>query len=126
MASGGADTERSGHVRHDQPALDALRAIAVLAVLTTHVAFQTGTTVNAWLGPVYARLDVGVAIFFVLSGYLLGRPFVAPSNGHGPALRPYALAQVPAHRAGLRRGRGGRAARPARERGNHGRRRCVT
>ncbi len=91
----------AGPVRHDQPALDALRAIAVLAVLTTHVAFQTGTTINSSLGPVYARLDVGVAVFFVLSGYLLGRPFVGPSDGQAPTLRPYAwrrfLRIVPAY-----------------------------
>jgi peptidoglycan/LPS O-acetylase OafA/YrhL len=47
-------------------------------VLTTHVAFQSGAYVRdgAW-GAILSRLDVGVAIFFVLSGFLLGRPYFA-------------------------------------------------
>lgn len=49
-----------------------------LAVLTTHVAFQSGAYVRdgTW-GAILSRLDVGVAIFFVLSGFLLGRPYLA-------------------------------------------------
>ncbi len=43
-----------------------------------HVGFSTGETFrNSVVGPIIGRLDVGVAIFFVLSGYLLFRPFVA-------------------------------------------------
>jgi peptidoglycan/LPS O-acetylase OafA/YrhL len=60
------------------PVLDALRAFGALAVLTTHVTFQAGdyTTHPIW-GTVLARLDVGVAVFFVLSGFLLSRPYFA-------------------------------------------------
>lgn len=60
------------------PILDSLRAVGALAVLTTHVAFQSGAFVNngTW-GALLARLDVGVAIFFVLSGFLLARPYLA-------------------------------------------------
>ncbi|MFD1826660.1 MULTISPECIES: acyltransferase family protein [Mumia] len=58
------------------PVLDTLRAIAALFVLTTHTAFQAGLyTSGAW-GAVASRLDIGVAIFFVLSGFLLGRPYL--------------------------------------------------
>ncbi|HYF74327.1 MAG TPA: acyltransferase [Nocardioides sp.] len=60
------------------PALDSLRAVGALAVLTTHVAFQSGAYVrNGTWGDLLSRLDVGVAIFFVLSAFLLGRPHFA-------------------------------------------------
>ena len=54
---------------------DGLRAIAALAVLVTHVWLSSsyrgpGST---WL----TQLDVGVPVFFVISGFLLYRPFVA-------------------------------------------------
>lgn len=59
------------------PVLDSLRFLGALAVLTTHVAFQSGEYLrNGTLGVVLSRLDVGVAIFFVLSGFLLSRPYV--------------------------------------------------
>ncbi len=59
------------------PVLDTLRAIGALAVLTTHTSFQAGDyTENGVWGTLMARLDVGVAIFFVLSGFLLSRPYV--------------------------------------------------
>jgi peptidoglycan/LPS O-acetylase OafA/YrhL/4-amino-4-deoxy-L-arabinose transferase-like glycosyltransferase len=56
---------------------DGVRALAALGVLVTHVALKVGFSVNDARGHYYARLDVGVAIFFVLSGFLLYRPFVA-------------------------------------------------
>jgi peptidoglycan/LPS O-acetylase OafA/YrhL len=60
------------------PVLDTLRAVGALAVLTTHTTFQSGdyTEGGVW-GTLLARLDVGVAIFFVLSGFLLCRPYFA-------------------------------------------------
>jgi peptidoglycan/LPS O-acetylase OafA/YrhL len=58
--------------------LDTLRAVGAVAVLTTHVAFYSGDYArHGTLGSVLARLDVGVAIFFVLSGFLLARPHLA-------------------------------------------------
>ncbi len=60
------------------PVLDSLRAVGAVAVLTTHTAFQAGDyTGNGVWGTLLARLDVGVAIFFVLSGFLLSRPHIA-------------------------------------------------
>lgn len=56
---------------------DGVRALAALGVLITHVALEVGFSVNDDRGHYLARLDVGVAIFFVLSGFLLYRPFVA-------------------------------------------------
>jgi peptidoglycan/LPS O-acetylase OafA/YrhL len=53
------------------PALDGLRAVAATAVVLTHVAFRTGESTAGAGGALLARLDAGVAVFFVLSGFLL-------------------------------------------------------
>lgn len=58
------------------PALDAVRVIGALAVVGHHVGFATGrNTGDAAIGAWLSRLDVGVAVFFVLSGFLLFRPY---------------------------------------------------
>lgn len=57
------------------PALDSMRAVAALAVLGTHAAFWGGSYTDPIWGTALARLDVGVAVFFVLSGFLLSRPW---------------------------------------------------
>ena len=72
---------------HDRPLLDGLRAVAALMVLTTHVGFQTGVYTASAAGAVVARLDIGVALFFVLSGFLLVRPWLAPAR-HGREAPP--------------------------------------
>jgi peptidoglycan/LPS O-acetylase OafA/YrhL/4-amino-4-deoxy-L-arabinose transferase-like glycosyltransferase len=56
---------------------DGLRALAALGVLVTHVALHVGFVVRDPRGDYLSRLDVGVAVFFALSGFLLYRPFVA-------------------------------------------------
>jgi peptidoglycan/LPS O-acetylase OafA/YrhL len=48
-------------------------------VLTTHAAFDTARITEGWTGAVFSRMDYGVAIFFVLSGFLLSRPFLLRS-----------------------------------------------
>ncbi len=55
------------------------------------------------LGAFFARMDAGVSVFFVLSGFLLYRPFVAAHLADRPraALRAVLVAPVPAHRARL-------------------------
>jgi len=85
------------------PALDGVRALAALAVVLTHVGFQTAEGVNGPFRSVLSRLDVGVAVFFVLSGFLLHRPqVVAALSGRAlPAVVPYlwrrALRVLPAY-----------------------------
>ncbi len=86
---GPSDEPRGGEWPELQPApddvlhprfvvLDTLRAVGALAVLTTHVTFFSGDyTGHGVVGSVLARLDVGVALFFVLSGFLLARPHLA-------------------------------------------------
>lgn len=53
-------------------------------VLATHVAFQTGEVSHGQLGRGLARLDIGVALFFVLSGFLLGRPWFTSAMAGRP------------------------------------------
>lgn len=91
----GAPRPSAGRVRY--PALDGLRALAAMGVLVTHVALLSGfASRNAALGPYLARMDVGVSIFFVLSGFLLYRPFVAARFAGEPAgeLSAYARRRV--------------------------------
>jgi peptidoglycan/LPS O-acetylase OafA/YrhL len=79
-----------GHPRF--PGLDALRAIAALGVLFSHSAYTSGATAQAWYGSLMAQGVSGVTVFFVLSGFLLYRPFLAADvDGLRPiALRDYA------------------------------------
>jgi peptidoglycan/LPS O-acetylase OafA/YrhL len=64
-----------GHPRF--PMLDGVRAIAALSVVVVHVSDRSGFSRHQIAGALTARLNVGVALFFVLSGFLLYRPFVA-------------------------------------------------
>ena len=69
------------------PALTGMRAVAALLVVGTHAAFATGKLTHGYLGAIYARLEIGVAIFFVLSGFLLFRPWaLAAATGSPPPL----------------------------------------
>jgi peptidoglycan/LPS O-acetylase OafA/YrhL len=70
---------------------DGVRALAALGVLVTHVGLAVGFTPRNASGHYLARLDVGIAIFFVLSGFLLYRPFVARrlDGRPRPATRSY-------------------------------------
>ena len=78
------------------PALTGLRGVAALLVVSTHAAFATGYLNHGYLGAVYARLEIGVAIFFVLSGFLLFRPWVraAAAGGPSPSLTRYSRHRV--------------------------------
>ncbi|XVX21867.1 acyltransferase family protein [Actinomycetota bacterium] len=79
------------------PGLDGLRALAVLAVVVTHAAFWTGRYERGAGTALLARMDSGVAVFFVISGFLLVRPWLAaaatPDRGL-PSLRVYAVRRV--------------------------------
>jgi peptidoglycan/LPS O-acetylase OafA/YrhL len=78
------------------PLMDSLRAIAALSVLLTHAGFMSGASTSAFYGPYLARLDVGVTIFFLLSGFLLYRPFVSARFGERerPRIPDYARRRV--------------------------------
>lgn len=65
--------------------LDGLRAVGALMVVVTHVSAHTATSVTEPFGGLLARFDSGVALFFVISGFLLYRPYVAARLTGGPA-----------------------------------------
>ena len=81
---------------HHLVELEGLRALAALAVLLTHAGFLSGSTGRATLPGFLARMDIGVAIFFVLSGFLLYLPHArhiadgaAPVNTRSYAIRRF-------------------------------------
>ena len=66
------------------PEIEYLRAAAILLVLLTHVSllcipYPAGALdgIKQWIDP-----GVGVDLFFVISGYLIGRSFVGPFEAH--------------------------------------------
>jgi peptidoglycan/LPS O-acetylase OafA/YrhL len=85
------------------PLFDGLRAIAALSVLVFHVGGQIGAYKHSAWGSALLRGNIGVTVFFVISGFLLYRPFVESHFG-GPEprsftnyLRARALRIVPAY-----------------------------
>jgi peptidoglycan/LPS O-acetylase OafA/YrhL len=71
VADGAAAHSKTGHF----DCFDGLRAIAALSVLMLHVSWASGFTLHSWFGLYTSRLDIGVAVFFLISGFLLYRPF---------------------------------------------------
>ncbi|MEA2495606.1 MAG: hypothetical protein QOJ29_3517, partial [Thermoleophilaceae bacterium] len=65
-------------------------------MLLTHTAFLSGANMFGSYGHFTARLDVGVTVFFVISGFLLYRPFVAAriEGRRAPRVRDYARRRV--------------------------------
>ena len=76
--------------------LTGIRAVAALLVMLTHAAYTTGKYPQGYVGLVYSRMEIGVPIFFVLSGFLLFGPWVkaAASDKPGPSVRRYAWRRV--------------------------------
>ena len=70
-AGGFGSPARTGQQHARFPCFDGLRAMAAFAVLLTHVAYITGFDFRSSIGALTARLDVGVAVFFLISGFLL-------------------------------------------------------
>jgi peptidoglycan/LPS O-acetylase OafA/YrhL len=76
--------------------LTGIRAVAALLVMLTHAAYTTGKYTHGYAGLVWSRAEIGVPIFFVLSGYLLFGPWVkaAQRGGASPSVRRYAWHRV--------------------------------
>ncbi|MEH3129790.1 MAG: acyltransferase [Mycolicibacterium neoaurum] len=92
-AQGGLESV-SGTGRVD--ALTGVRAVAALLVVLTHAAYTTGKYPQGFVGSFWSRAEIGVPIFFVLSGFLLFRPWVraAAAGLPSPSVRRYAWHRV--------------------------------
>ena len=67
------------------PALDGARAFAAFGVVVTHVAFNSGRSLDDGpFAPFMSRLDFGVTLFFLLSGFVIYRPFLAAALSGRP------------------------------------------
>lgn len=79
----------AGHPKF--PLLDGLRGLGLVAIVFAHGTGAANGLGGTWGQAVYA-LSVALALFFVLSGFLLYRPFVAARVGTGPtvSVRGYA------------------------------------
>ena len=76
--------------------LTGIRAVAALLVVLTHAAYTTGKYPQGYVGLVYSRMEIGVPIFFVLSGFLLFSPWVkaAFAGSPAPSVRRYAWHRI--------------------------------
>jgi peptidoglycan/LPS O-acetylase OafA/YrhL len=76
--------------------LTGIRAVAALLVMATHAAYTTGKYTHGYVGLVYSRMEIGVPIFFVLSGFLLFGPWVraVATDGASPSVRRYTWHRV--------------------------------
>lgn len=79
--AGSAGRSRGTHF----PCFDGLRAFAALAVVGVHTAFSSGFDGRSSLGRYASRLEIGVSVFFVISGFLLYRPFAVSHLSGRPA-----------------------------------------
>lgn len=79
--------DRGDHTKGTHfPCFDGLRAFAALTVVGVHTSFVSGLTLrSSTLGRYTSRLEIGVEVFFVISGFLLYRPFaLAHFGGQAP------------------------------------------
>jgi peptidoglycan/LPS O-acetylase OafA/YrhL len=78
------------------PLFDGVRGLAALSVLWFHVTFGGFNTLPSPIRELAGHLDVGVTIFFVISGFLLYRPFVLSRFRQEPLprIRSYAARRV--------------------------------
>lgn len=77
VAASPAAAGAASRLRRRFAPLDGLRAVGALMVVLTHVSAHTATSLTEPFGGLLARFDSGVALFFVISGFLLYRPYVA-------------------------------------------------
>lgn len=74
------------------PVFDSLRAIAALSVFALHVPMVAQMSFDNPVRPYLVNLGVGVSVFFLISGFLLYRPFARARylREGRPATLPYA------------------------------------
>jgi peptidoglycan/LPS O-acetylase OafA/YrhL len=81
------------------PGLDGLRGLAALAVVVLHVWMYTEANTpgrSVLVDAILGELRVAVGLFFVLSGFLLARPWIAAARGERamPDLRRFAIKRL--------------------------------
>lgn len=74
------------------PLFDSLRAIAALTVLIFHLPWFFQLSAENPLRPYLGGLNVGIPVFFLISGFLLYRPFARAryAGDKAPVTLPYA------------------------------------
>lgn len=78
-------TSPSPRSRQEFAALSGVRAVAAYAVIATHVGFESGRSLDDGpFAPFLARLNFGVTLFFLLSGFLLTRQFLTDTSRLSP------------------------------------------
>jgi peptidoglycan/LPS O-acetylase OafA/YrhL len=91
VATGSGAAQSRGKVAGFVVGFDGLRAIAALLVVVVHVGAASGFTFRNSLGRYTSRGEIGVSVFFLISGFLLYRPFAAAAlaGRDGPKVRSY-------------------------------------
>jgi peptidoglycan/LPS O-acetylase OafA/YrhL len=91
-AQGGLESVSASRV----DSLTGIRAVAAILVVLTHAAYTTGKYTHGYAGLVFSRMEIGVPIFFVLSGFLLFSPWVraAAAGTDSPSVQRYAWHRV--------------------------------
>ena len=91
MSGASVEPVVASHARF--PLVDGVRAIAALTIFGFHLFFHLGLLSTDLLSRYLGNLNVGVPIFFVVSGFLIYRPFVAKRFAEQPApeVEPYAI-----------------------------------
>mgnify|MGYP001808125795 CR=1 FL=1 len=69
-----------------------MRAVAVLGVILIHVGASSGANASAWFGIATSQGRMGVRVFFLISAFLLYRPFVMAhlTEARHPGIPSYA------------------------------------
>jgi len=78
------------------PNLDSLRAIAATGILLSHVSFATALIGLPFWGAWLSRLEAFVTFFFMLSGFVLFRPYAAAhvAGGARPSMQIHFIRRV--------------------------------
>ncbi len=87
LARDGSETTGTAPGRVHFGGFEILRAIAAVMVVVHHAGSYAGEARTGSLHTLTAVMDSGVAVFFVLSGFLIYRPFVAAQVAGRPAVR---------------------------------------
>ena len=77
------------------PLFDGIRGLAALGIVLVHVSLATGANLTGY-GRYVVRLELVLTFFFITSGFLLYRPYIAGKLGVGraPSVRSYARNRV--------------------------------